>query len=249
MKKRYLIFCLAVFILLSFFMYYYGNSINNDVYTEDIVIVDDSDKKIVYPMNNTEETEQNEIERLRKEYQNDDIKALLRIKGLNYQAVIPQGTNNKFYLNHLINRSYGGMGTPFLDARVDILKDRKLLIYGHNSSKYDMPFKILENYYDKNFYKKYPYIELETENGVKTYQIFSVYVETKDFSYYNKLKFATNDAYYRHISILKDKSFFDTGVSLNKNDNILILQTCSTLKKYKNLKKKYLLIISKEVNL
>ena len=141
------------------------------------------------------------------------------------------------------------MGTPFLDSRVDINSSRKLLIYGHNSSKYDMPFKILENYYDKNFYKKYPYIELETEKGIKTYQIFSVYVETKDFSYYNKLKFASDDDYYSHISVLKDKSFFDTGVKVNKNDDILILQTCSTLKKYKNLKKKYLLIVSKEVSL
>jgi SrtB family sortase len=241
---------MVVFILLTVFVYYYGINITNDVYTDDVVIQDNIDNnKLTVLVNSAFEPEQNEFERLREEYQNDDIKALLRIKGLNYQAVIPQADNNKFYLNHLINKSYGGMGTPFLDSRVDINSSRKLLIYGHNSSKYDMPFKILENYCDKNFYKKYPYIELETEKGIKTYQIFSVYVETKDFSYYNKLKFASDDDYYRHISVLKDKSFFDTGVKVNKNDDILILQTCSTLKKYKNLKKKYLLIVSKEVSL
>lgn len=247
MKKRNIIVCFMLFILLTGFIFYYGKSINEDVYTDDIAFLDNNNL-ISDSVNNLLVVKQNKIEALKEEYQNDDIKALLRIKGLNYEAVIPQGNNNSFYLNHLLNKSYGGMGTPFLDSRVSIDNSRKLLIYGHNSSKYEMPFKILENYYDTNFYKKYPYIEFETEKGVRTFQIFSVYVETKDFSYYNKIKFTSNDDYYRHISILKDKSFYDTGVKVYKNDNVLILQTCSTLKKYKNLKKKYLLIVSKEVN-
>ena len=46
---------------------------------------------------------------------------------------------------------------------------------------------------------------------------------------------------------LKSKSMYDTGVEVTKDDEILILQTCSTHKDYHNYQKKYLLIILRRV--
>ena len=82
------------------------------------------------------------------------------------------------------------------------------------------------NYQDKKFFIKHPEIFLYTENGKKTYKIFSVYIEDEDFDYVN-LKNFNGLTFYEHILKLEDKSLYDTGVILKENSNILILQTCS----------------------
>lgn len=187
------------------------------------------------------------IQGLQNEYNNKDIKALLRIKGTNFKTPIPQSTDNNYYYRRLPDKSYSIIGSTYLDYRTKLSKSRVLIIYGHNSSKYNMPFKILENYYNKDYYDHHKYIELVTVSGIKTYEVFSVYVETNDFAYYADVEFKNDSEFFKHITSLKEKSFYDTGVSLNKDDNILILQACSTHKKYQKYKHKFVLIIAREV--
>ena len=40
---------------------------------------------------------------------------------------------------------------------------------------------------------------------------------------------------------------YDTGVTLSKDDEVLILQTCSEHPDYRNFQKKYLLIVLRRV--
>ncbi len=188
------------------------------------------------------------ISKLKKTYNNDDIKPYLEIDNTDYAWVIPQGSDNKFYLKHLLNKSYDHIGTPFLDCRVDLGESKKLLIYGHNSSKYEMPFKALENYYQEEYYKEHQIVTLTTDEGERKFQIFSVYVETQDFDYYNKIDFKNEKEYFDHLQKLKNKSLYDTGVEIKSDDTILILQTCSTKKEYLKYNKKFMLVIMKEVN-
>ena len=113
-------------------------------------------------------------------------------------------------------------------------------------SNIDMPFKILEEFYDKDYYDNHKYVWITTSTTKKKYEIFSVYVETKDFSYMN-VNFASDKVYLEHITKLKEKSMYDTGVEVSSKDEVLILQTCSTHKDYSNYQKKYLLIILRRV--
>ena len=46
---------------------------------------------------------------------------------------------------------------------------------------------------------------------------------------------------------LQKKSLYKTNVKLKSDDDILIMQTCSNNKNYKNYKNKYLLVISRRV--
>ena len=131
--------------------------------------------------------------------------------------------------------------------RNDINNSDKLIIYGHNSNYYNLPFKVLENYYNKSYYDENKYLYLQTNLNKYKYEIFSVYVEVSDWDYYNKMKFNTKDEYYNHILKLKNKSMYDTNVLVNKDDKILIIQTCSTKKEYSNYENKFLLIIAKRV--
>lgn len=186
------------------------------------------------------------INNARNKYNNNEVVGILEIDNTNYIVPIMQADDNEYYLNHTPDGKQNPIGTVFLDYRVDIDSSKKLLIYGHNSSNIDMPFKILEEFYDKNYYDNHKYIEITTSKVKKKYEIFSVYVETNDFSYMD-ITFNSDDEYLKHIEKLKSKSMYDTGLNLNSDDEILILQTCSEHPEYRNYQKKYLLIILRRV--
>ena len=50
-----------------------------------------------------------------------------------------------------------------------------------------------------------------------------------------------------HLQKLKNKSWYQTNVDVNENDEILILQTCSFHQNFKQYKNKYLLVIAKKI--
>ena len=152
---------------------------------------------------------------------------------------------NEFYLNHDAHKNKNAIGSIYLDYRVKINIGFKNLIYGHNSSTLNVPFKELEKYYDKNFFKNHQYIYLEDENYIQRYQVFSVFIETQDWSYM-KLNF-TSDSFLEHLKSLKNKSLYETDVNIENDDEILILQTCSHHINYQKYKNKYLLVIAKKI--
>ena len=188
----------------------------------------------------------NIINSARKKYNNNDVVGILEINNTDYIVPIMQGDDNKYYLKHTPYGEKSSMGSVYLDYRVDIDSSKKLLIYGHNSSNVDMPFKILEEFYDRDYYDNHKYVEITTSNMKKKYEVFSVFVETSDFSYMD-INFENDDEYLKHINNLKNKSMYDTGVTLSKDDEILILQTCSEHPDYRNYQKKYLLIVLRRV--
>ena len=188
----------------------------------------------------------NIINTAREKYNNNDVVGILQIDNTDYIVPIMQGDDNKYYLKHTPYGEKSSMGSIYLDYRVDIDSSKKLLIYGHNSSNVDMPFKILEEFYDKDYYDNHKYVEITTSSAKKKYEIFSVFVETSDFSYMD-ITFENDDDYLKHINNLKSKSMYDTGVTLSKDDEILILQTCSEHPDYRNYRKKYLLIVLRRV--
>jgi len=195
---------------------------------------------------NVDEPTTNVVEDLQKEYDNEDIKAVLSIDNTDYNSLVMQSSDNKYYLYRNAYKKNDGLGTPFVDYRIDLNNTKKTLIFGHNSKYKEMPFKILENYYDEDYYKEHKYLNLTLKDETKKYEIFSVYVEYEDFDYYN-LDFKNNTEWYKHITKLKNKSFYDTGVEISEDDEIIILQTCSTLKEYYKYKHKFLVIVGKLV--
>lgn len=186
------------------------------------------------------------IDKLQEKYNNDDVVGILEINNTEFAVPLLQGEDNDYYLNHLPDKRENFMGSVYLDYRVNIDSSKKLLIYGHNSSNIDMPFKILEEFYDKDYYDNHKYVEITTSTMKKKYEIFSVYVETSDFSYMN-INFENDEEWLNHLKKLKDRSMYDTGVNVSSDDEILILQTCSEHKDYRNYQNKYLLIILRRV--
>ena len=231
MKNKKYIFVIVIFLLISFFVLSIINKISNQTYQTTYINNHELDGPIAQIVD---------------DYQNDDIIGTLEIPNTGYKTVVVQGKDNKYYLRRDVNKKYARGGTPFLDYRVN-LDSKKLLIYGHNSKYVDMPFKILENYYNKSYYDKHKYLNLKTKDGTIKYEIFSVYVEPQNWSYL-KVDFKNDNEYEKHLKMLKNNSMYDTGVEVSKDDQILLLQTCSTKKEYELYKKKFLLVIARKVS-
>ena len=137
-----------------------------------------------------------------------------------------------YYLNHGLDGTNNGIGVPFIDQRTDF-GGRKTIIYAHSSMAGNGPFNALQNYhYNKSYYDNNKYITINYNGNIYTYEIFSVYVsianseEDKGLEYYHNLYYS-DDEWEETINWYKSNSDYDTGVSVNRNDKILILQTCS----------------------
>lgn len=244
MKKKLIIITIIIvylFIISLLFNYLTLNMNNTNINSdENITLIDE-------PIANLGPTNEEIINEYINDYNNQDVVGEIKIVNTNYKKAIMQGDDNDYYLNHLENGTSSYMGSIYLDFRIDIENDNKLLVFGHNSDTIDMPFKILENYYSEDYYKGHKYIQITTKNKTRSYEIYSVFVEVSDFSYM-KTDFVNKEDWYNHIKNFKDKSMYDTGIEINENDNILILQTCSTHSDYRMYEKKYLLIIAKEIS-
>lgn len=235
--KKLSLFLLGLFILLfglSIFV-----SLKNKFYTGSHLVLGLGENSEVVQ----KEEKINKVLELREKYQNDDIVGNVMVDGTSIDEAVLKYKDNNYYLHHDNYGNYEINGSIFLDHRVN-LNDRKVLIFGHSSIYEDIPFNELEKYYSYDFYKEHKYITLTTENDEYKYEIFSVYVETSDFTYMN-LKI-DDDTYNRYLKDYKRKSLYDTGVGVADLDEVIILQTCSNDNKYHG-KKKYLLVIGKKI--
>lgn len=238
MKKRWHLLLVTIIIFILLIPIFKSVANNKD---EKIIITNYSEQNNIMKIDYSKE-----IDAYKEKYHNDEVVAILNILNTDYRRPVMQHSDNDYYLNHLEDKTSHYLGSLFADYRIDINNSKKLLIYGHNSEYIDMPFKILENYYDINYFKDHQYIELITSKEKKLYQIFSIYVEPTDYSYM-QIDFDDTDSWYNHLMTLKQKSMYDTGNDIQQDDEILILQTCSTHDDYKQYKNKYLLIILRRI--
>lgn len=239
MKKRIIIttsIFLCILLLITSFKYLNLTFNNNEV------IINNSINEVIKIEPNYEEI----INTYINKYNNTDVVGELKILNTNYTKAIMQSSDNDYYLNHLEDKTESYMGSIYLDFRININTDNKLLIFGHNSKYIEMPFKILENYYNEEYYNSHKYIQITTSKKIRTYEIYSVFVEPTDFTYM-KTNFESKEKWYEHINSFKNKSMYNTNIELSINDNILILQTCSYHQNYNMYDKKYLLIVGKEI--
>lgn len=242
MRKKYFYGIMTMFMLVLLFVTVYGYFDSQNTCSE----ISFNTFQDIDTHSNSDEVVLSKVEQLQQEYHNSDIKAILSIDNSDFSEIVVQSLDNDYYLTHNYAKEQAPLGAIFADYRVQLESEKKVLIYGHSSTKGDAPFNYLEEYYDRDFYESHKYITLETKDNTYQYEIFSVYVETSDFTYMN-LNFNDEEDWYKHISKLKSKSLYNTNVEINSDDEILILQTCSNNKDYSSYDKKYLLIISRRV--
>lgn len=200
------------------------------VITKDIEIVDDK-------------TVKDYINELRSKYDNDDIKGILSIDGLDVSIPVVKGKDNSYYLKHAVNKKKSVIGSVFIDYRNNTTS-RQINVYGHNSTKFNPPFKVLEGYLNEEYYDEHKYFEFMVNDETRKYQIFSVIIADKeDTEEHMQFSYKKDSDWLKHYQRLKRRSKYKIDVDVNKDDKIMVLQTCI----FGRYHDKLLVIVGKEI--
>ena len=145
---------------------------------------------------------------------------------INYPVV--HYTDGSYYLNHSWDGQSSRYGAIFMEtANSGDFSDCYTLIYGHNMKDGSM-FGGLKKYRDQSFYEEHGgTITLCLPGETRTYQIFSVHIADADDEGVYTVGFAHDEIFGSFLDALKQRSIYDTGVSVSAEDNVITLSTCS----------------------
>lgn len=143
---------------------------------------------------------------------------------INYPVV--QGTDNSYYLRHLLDGTWNNVGCLFIDCNNSPgFADHNTVIYGHNMSDKSM-FASLMEYKNQDFYDEHPQMILLTPEGNYTIDLFAGYVtDLRSDSW--TLNFSDYSSFEQWIQNAKEKSTFKSSVEVSTSDRFVTLSTCT----------------------
>jgi sortase B len=163
---------------------------------------------------------------------NPDIVGWLKIDGTRIDFPILQNPQDaEYYLNHGFDKEENKNGLPFLDAHSRINDSGIFLIHGHHMKSGAM-FTDLMKYKKESFYKEHATFQFSTLYEKKEYEIVSVilskvYRKSDDvFKYYQIEKVRTSAEFDSYIQNIKKLALYDTGVTAQYGDKLVVLSTC-----------------------
>ncbi len=163
---------------------------------------------------------------------NSDIVGWLEIDGTRVDYPIVQNQEDaQYYLNHDFDKKKNTSGLPFLDEHSQIDVSDILLIHGHHMKSGSM-FGDLIKYKRESFYKEHSTFRFSTLDEKEEYEIISVilskvYLKTDDvFKFYQIDKVETSDEFDSYIENIKELALYDTGVTAQYGDKLIVLSTC-----------------------
>ncbi|MBO4236095.1 MAG: class B sortase [Firmicutes bacterium] len=167
------------------------------------------------------------------EDKNSDIKAWIRCMGTVINYPIVQGSDNDYYLTHLLDGTWNNKGTLFVDYRCgDPFNDFLTIVYGHRMKDKSM-FYLLGEYFENKelpYFAEHPKMELYTPEKNYDVQIFAAAViDSRDEFLYNFYLY-DEDEQQRYINWLFSNNQlvgFDNSVSVTTNDHIILMSTCT----------------------
>ena len=157
---------------------------------------------------------------------NEDCVAWIYIEdtAINYPVV--QGSDNSYYLRHLIDGKWNSAGCIFLDSRVDSdLSDRHSIIYGHHMKNGTM-FSGLTKYKKQEYYDAHPEGLLITPDATYRIEFFAGYVASVEDPAW-KIGFESDADFDTWIKEAQKRSWFTSSLTPADTDRILTLSTCS----------------------
>lgn len=156
---------------------------------------------------------------------NSDINSWISLGGTNINYPVVQTNDNKFYLNHSIDKSYNEAGWVFMDYR-NTLDDKNTIFYAHGRLDNTM-FGSLKNIEKSDWYQNTDnhIVRVSTEYENSLWQVFSVY-QIPVTSDYISINFDSDEKYLSWLNMLQNRSIYSFDTTLNSNDRIITLSTC-----------------------
>lgn len=142
--------------------------------------------------------------------------------------------NPDFYLSHDCKDQYSKFGSIYADAQSPVSEpnQKSIILYGHTLNSGRM-FTDLKKYKSFNFYKANPVFTFNTVNSSQRWKIISVFL-TNTLSQqgvpfnYIRTEFKDNNDYLNFVYQLRIRSLYNTGVSFEAKDKLVLLSTCSS---------------------
>lgn len=159
--------------------------------------------------------------------QNKDTVGWLIVNNTNVNYPVVQTSNNDYYLKHAFDKSSNSAGWVYADFRNDFNNlSKNTVIYAHGR-KDKVMFGSLTNTLDSKWYKNQEnqIIQLSTKKYNTMWQIISIY-KIKAESYYITTDFSSDESFTKFIKTMKDRSIYDFGIDVSKDDKLLTLSTC-----------------------
>ncbi len=160
---------------------------------------------------------------------NEDVVGELKVNNTKVDYPVVQASDNDYYLKHNINKEENSNGWVYLDFRNDAMNlDKNNIIYGHNMYYSGVMFGTLYKTYNANWYTN-PENQIITYNTLyenMKFQIFSIY-KVPNTNDYIKVFFEDDNDFLNFVDLIKGRSIYDFNVSVDADDKILTLSTCS----------------------
>lgn len=237
MKKRLLnlllILCIVVFLgSLSFLLYYFFGAHKAQNEVQELVEIKETGQL------ETNQKEQAKKLGIRDKYYklyelNHDFAAWICVKGTKIDYPVMQNKkDSEYYIHRNFKREEDPNGLPFLDKNCDLTNPQSnLFVYGHHM-KSGIMFAGLLDYKDKEFYEKHKIIDFDTLYESGKYEIVSAFYTQAQrnkgpFSVYDYAGDLGKKEYANLITQVKNLSQYDTGITPDYGQRLLVLSTCS----------------------
>ncbi len=224
--KKILILLFIVICFVGVVYYFYKVFIWNKSLNDNSTLKSEIDELVI--MEDDEESNNKfniDFESLKKK--NSDTVAYIKVNNTKIDYVVVKGKDNDYYLHHNFNKKWNVAGWVFADYHNKFDEsDKNIVIYGHNMKNGSM-FGTLKTILNKKWYKnkKNNIVNLVTENGEYSYQVFSIYsIDSED--YYINTKFKNNKEFDKFVKKIKSRSIYNYKVDVSGNDKILTLSSC-----------------------
>ena len=153
---------------------------------------------------------------------------------IDYPVMEHKGDNAaaQYYLWRDYTGAHSNYGSPFIDYRCeDSIDSKNIIIHGHNMDN-GMVFHQLLSYPNINFYSQSPIIQFDTPEYDADWKIISIYKTNTlgihgEFWNYLRGTFDSEEDFMDFVYNTMERSLIDTGVTVNENDQLLTLSTCS----------------------
>jgi sortase B len=159
---------------------------------------------------------------------NNETVGWLTVNNTNINYPVVKHSDNDYYLHRDFYKAKISSGWVFMDYRnkIDELSSNTI-IYGHRV-KNGTIFGSLNLILNQNWYTKPEnlIITFNTINESMNWQVFSIY-STEYTVDYLKTNFSNETEFNEFINLISNRSVYNFGVSLDYQDKILTLSTCS----------------------
>lgn len=159
---------------------------------------------------------------------NSDVIGWIKIENtkVNYPLVkCPDGDENKYYLNHSVERNNSKSGAIFLDYRCDVKSKHKIL-FGHNMRSGTM-FADVNNYSNASFYNSHRTFSVKFGDTDYTYKVFAAYDTHVNDARYMKVDFKSDAGFAGFMNDLANLSMYPVDMRITESDEVITLSTCN----------------------